>query len=114
MPISVKKADNEIQAPHFKEALRVFLEHVVGKEALYCGGLVIQSTMCCQMQEVADRVFKEQCAQMRSSICKEIDGAVITMDVKTGAIRAMVGGFDYQTSKYDRALHSKTANGFGI
>ena len=109
--VQVKKTDSEVQAPHFKEALRVFLESVVGKEALYCGGLVIQSTMCRHTQEVADRVFKEQCAQMRSSICKEIDGAAITMDVKTGAIRAMVGGYDYATSKFNRALQAKRQMG---
>ena len=111
MSVSVKKTDNEVQAPHFKDALRVFLENLVGKEALYCGGLVIQSTMSGHTQEIAERVFKERCSEMRSSICKEIDGAAITMDVKTGAIRAMVGGFNYQASKWNRALQAKRQMG---
>ncbi len=111
VPVTIKKTDNEVQAPHFKEALRVFLEQLVGKEALYCGGLVIQSTMCRQAQSVAERVFKEKCAQMRSSICKDIDGAAMSMDVKTGAIKAMVGGFDYQLSKWNRAIQAKRQMG---
>jgi penicillin-binding protein 1A len=107
MTVRVKKSDDDVQAPHFKDALRNFLEPIVGKEALYCGGLVIQSTMSRHVQRVAERVFREQCTAMRATICKEIDGAVLIMDSKSGAIRAMVGGYDYQTSKLNRALQAK-------
>jgi penicillin-binding protein 1A len=111
LPVAVYKPGNEVQAPHFKEELRLFLEHTVGKEALYCGGLVIQSTMSGHMQSVAERSFKERCAEMRSSICGQIDGAVLIMDSKTGAIRAMVGGYDFQASKWNRALQAKRQMG---
>lgn len=36
----------------------------------------------------------------------EIEGALIAMDNQTGAIRAMVGGFDFERSEFNRALQS--------
>jgi len=37
----------------------------------------------------------------------EIEGALIAMDNQTGAIRAMVGGFDFERSEFNRAVQSK-------
>jgi penicillin-binding protein 1A len=105
--VCVKKYDYDVQAPYFKDALRIFLEPIVGKEALYCGGLVIQSTMSRNEQRVAERAFQEQCQKMRLNINKDIDGAVLVMDSKSGAIKAMVGGCDYESSKFNRALQAK-------
>jgi penicillin-binding protein 1A len=106
-PVCVKKYNDDVQAAYFKDAIRGFLEPIVGKEALYCGGLVIQSTMSRYEQRVAERVFQEQCKNMRATICKDIDGAVLVMDSKSGAIKAMVGGYDYGSSKFNRALQAK-------
>ncbi len=36
----------------------------------------------------------------------EVQGALITIDNKTGAIRAMVGGFDFQYSEFNRATQA--------
>ena len=36
----------------------------------------------------------------------EVQGALITLDNKTGAIRAMVGGFDFQYSEFNRATQA--------
>jgi len=37
----------------------------------------------------------------------EIQGALLAMDNRTGAVLAMVGGFDFQLSKFNRAIQSK-------
>lgn len=36
----------------------------------------------------------------------EVEGAVVAMDVKTGQIRAMVGGYDYERSEFNRATQA--------
>jgi penicillin-binding protein 1A len=36
----------------------------------------------------------------------EVQGALVAMDVKSGAIRAMVGGWDFQKSKFNRATQA--------
>ncbi len=37
----------------------------------------------------------------------EVQGAMLSYDVQTGMVRAMVGGRDFDTSKFNRALHAK-------
>jgi penicillin-binding protein 1A len=36
----------------------------------------------------------------------KVEGALLAMDVKTGAIRAMVGGYDFERSKFNRATQA--------
>lgn len=109
--VKVKGNENDIQAPHFKESLRLHLEKMVGKAQLYSGGLVIQTTINRKAQAIAEKAFQENCTHMRTTLNKDIDGAVMSMEVKTGAIKAMVGGYDFKTSKFNRALQAKRQMG---
>lgn len=109
--VNVSSHDTQINAPHLKEALRLFLEKKVGKEALYCGGLTIQSTINRKNQQIAERAFADHCKIMRKNISAMIDGAAMSIDVRTGAIKALVGGFDYQASKWNRALKARRQMG---
>ncbi|HWS71871.1 MAG TPA: transglycosylase domain-containing protein, partial [Thermoanaerobaculia bacterium] len=37
----------------------------------------------------------------------QVQGAVVVLDVKTGEVRALVGGYDFQMSKFNRAVQSR-------
>ncbi len=41
----------------------------------------------------------------------QVQGALVAMDPKTGFVRALVGGYEYLQSEYDRALYSKRQAG---
>ena len=41
----------------------------------------------------------------------QVQGAVVILDVKTGEVRALVGGYDFQMSKFNRAIQSKRQTG---
>lgn len=41
----------------------------------------------------------------------QLQGAVVVLDVKTGEIRALVGGYDFQISKFNRATQSRRQTG---
>jgi len=41
----------------------------------------------------------------------KVEGAVIAIDPKTGFIRAMMGGYDYRLSEFNRALYAKRQAG---
>lgn len=41
----------------------------------------------------------------------EVEGAVVAIDPSTGFIRALVGGYDYTRSEYNRALYAKRQPG---
>jgi len=41
----------------------------------------------------------------------QVQGAAVVLDVKTGEVRAMVGGYDFQQSKFNRAIQSRRQTG---
>lgn len=94
-------------APHLRETLRLFLEDLLGKDELYRGGFVIQTTINTKMQKHAENLFHEQCAALKKNLLPDIDGGLISMDVKSGQIKALIGGYNFIKSKYNRALQAK-------
>jgi penicillin-binding protein 1A len=40
-----------------------------------------------------------------------VEGALIALDVRTGEVRALVGGWDFQRSKFDRAIQARRQTG---
>ncbi|HRN78130.1 MAG TPA: transglycosylase domain-containing protein [Candidatus Dependentiae bacterium] len=106
-PLSLHEQESNACAPHIKEMLRVFLENLVGKEALYRDGLIIQTTINSKMQHYAEASFKQQHARMSESLAPDIEGALITIDVHTGGIKALVGGSDFNTSQFNRAMQAR-------
>ncbi|PYQ29937.1 MAG: penicillin-binding protein [Acidobacteria bacterium] len=40
-----------------------------------------------------------------------VQGAIVVLDVKSGEIRALVGGYDFQMSKFNRAVQSRRQTG---
>ncbi len=102
---------DEVQAPHAKEALRLMLEELVGKESLYCGGLTIQSTINSTIQKKAQLAFAKNVKQIREKINDMADGALISIETKTGDIKALIGGYDFVTSQFNRAFQAKRQMG---
>jgi len=107
MELTLQEYDPCIIAPHLKETIRQFLEAKVGKEQLYSGGLIIQTTLTRMIQEHAEQQFVKQLTKLKKAIMSEIDGAFITLGVRTGEIKALVGGYDFRTSKFNRALQAR-------
>jgi penicillin-binding protein 1A len=94
-----------------RETVRIFLEDLLGKEDLYTGGYVIQTTINTAMQRHAEHVFREQCCALKKNLLPDIDGAFISMDVHTGQIKALVGGYNFGASKFNRAIQAKRQMG---
>jgi penicillin-binding protein 1A len=44
----------------------------------------------------------------------QVQGAVVILDVKSGEVRALVGGYDFQISKFNRAIQSRRQTGSGF
>src|SRR3990167_87886 len=110
-PIEVIQRDSAPIAPHFKEAIRIFLESEIGKARLYCGGLTIQTTLNMPTQRAASRHFNRQFTILRKRLSDKIDGGLLSVDPQTGEIRALIGGYDFETSKFNRALQARRQMG---
>jgi penicillin-binding protein 1A len=99
--------ESTILAPHLRETIRLFLEELLGKQALYYDGLIIQTTLNRSIQQDAEAIFKKHCENLKKKLRPDIDGGLISMDVQSGEIKALIGGYDYGTSKFNRALQAK-------
>lgn len=102
---------------HAREMVRQFLENLVGKDQLYCGGFTIKTTFNRTLQKVAEDVFTEHvrnfCETQGEKTGEKncIDGGLITLDSQCGAIRALVGGYDFSVSPFNRATQAQRQMG---
>lgn len=106
LPLGIVEYEQEQLAPHLQEVIRQELEALIGKNALYSEGFIIQTTLDASIQRAAQRAFIDHMNGMKTEIRSDIDGALVTLDVKNGAIRALIGGYDFNTSKFNRAMQA--------
>ena len=111
--IQLQICDPEVDdiAPHLKEMIRVYLEDAVGKQQLYSGGLVIQTTMNIDIQKAAQKAFHDQVAILRTKLSPSVDGGLLSIAPATGEVKALVGGYDFKKSKFNRAIQAKRQMG---
>ena len=105
-PLTIMNQARSGQIGYIKESLRQFLEEQLGKHVLYTGGFTIQTTFNQKIQQCAEQNFKHHVEGLRGELGM-IDGALLTLDVHTGAIKALVGGYDFKQSQFNRALQAK-------
>ena len=109
-------------APYFEEWVRQILDDRFGDE-IYRRGLRIFTTLDIDMQRAARAAMEEGWAAIEGdtvnfkhphfsefdtvpdfpSSTPYVQGAFVALDPVTGHVKAMIGGRDYQQSKFDRA-----------
>ncbi|HBY05627.1 MAG: Penicillin-binding protein, 1A family [candidate division TM6 bacterium GW2011_GWE2_42_60] len=104
-PLNIRHEPSSALAPHFREWLRRMLEEQFDRKTLYTGGLIIQTTLNRKAQEKADQVFKEHIKHLRS-VEPKLDGALVCIDNATAGIKALVGGYDFMVSQYNKATQA--------
>ncbi len=106
-----KNTQEEIIAPHAKETIRVFLENTFGRNVLYTQGLVVQTTLNTALQKKAQNSFDEQMVVLQKQVGEDIQGGLVSLDVATGAIKALVGGYDFKKSSLNRVTQAMRQQG---
>ena len=100
---------------YFIEYVKAYVESKYGSEALLTGGLRIYTTLDQNMQKAANMAIKRGTAKWAIRQSKHADtlpqAALISMEVKTGYVRAMVGGTDFEKSQFNRATQSRRQPG---
>lgn len=101
-------------AAYFVENVRRYIQEKYGSDVLYKEGLEVYTTLNLTMQKHArdavDRGLKEL-DERQGYTSGRSQAALLSMDVKTGAIRAMVGGRDFSKSEFNRATQSRRQPG---
>lgn len=101
--LAVHAAD---RAAHVKEMLRQFLEERFGRQKLYTGGLLVKTTLNRVLQSTAEKAFKDQIDLLRTTLRDNVDGGLLSIDPHTGAIKALVGGYNFKESQFNRVVQT--------
>jgi len=106
---------------YLMEFLRITLEPKYGTNALFKGGLSIYTTIDIKAQAAAEKAIEEALSKFDENKSKflkktnqkpvKVQGALIAIDPKTGAIRAMIGGRNFKESQFNRAIQAKRQAG---
>ncbi len=99
-----------IVAPYFTDYVRSWLIDRYGEDIVYTSGLKVYTTLDTRLQRYAFIAVKTGVLRLK----KRYDGlqsALLAMDPKTGYIKAMVGGFSYEKSQFNRALQAERQPG---
>ena len=98
------------QAPWDLATIKSKLMERYGKEIIEQGGLEVTAAMDLKLQKLAEQTLRDGVTR----ISPQLQGALVSMDLATGDLLAAVGGVDYHTSSYDRALHARRQPGSAI
>ncbi len=128
LPEQARKAMNEeirlkpkgmktyIEAPYILEQVRQHVEQKYGTEMLYRGGLKIYTTINSKLQQAAQKAVLKgleeyEAREKKAEDPDQVQGAMIALDPQTGYILAMVGGRDFSSSQFNRAIQARRQAG---
>jgi penicillin-binding protein 1A len=114
---------------YFKEQVRRDLVDRFGWQRVYQGGLKVYTTMDPDLQKAAETLVEkglqdiekrrgfehtpraDQPAPRGEAAPDYLQAALVSIDPKTGHVRAMVGGRDFNESRFNRAVQAKRQSG---
>ena len=118
---------------YFKEQVRRELVERFGWQRVYQGGLRVATTLDPELQAAAERIVEKGLQEIeqrrgfahepRGEVAKTGDagkpgeapeylqGALVAFDPATGHVRALVGGRDFDESRFNRAVQAKRQSG---
>ncbi len=91
---------------YIQEWIRSWAEKKWGREALYHQGLRIKTSINADIQEKAEKAFTDHMLKNREKLGDGVNGGMVVLDVPTGKVRSLIGGFDYQESQFNRVFQA--------
>jgi penicillin-binding protein 1A len=96
---------------YFIEYAKQYIENRYGEDILYKGGLRVYTTMDKTLQKCATSSVQKGILKLNNGKYDGLQGALLCIESSTGYVKAMVGGYDYSSSKFNRALRAKRGPG---
>ena len=124
--------DGPNEAPYFVEEIRRDLVERYGPDFVYRSGATIHTTLDLDIQRAANVAVEKRLARIEKDYrlrkrktwydsVVEVDtapgppeylqGALVALDVRTGYVRALVGGRDFEQSEWNRATQAARQTG---
>ena len=122
LPLRLHTQNEKRLGSYFIEYVRQQLEDRYKNSLVYKGGLHIHTTLDVDMQRNAEDAMRQGLLDLdkrqkyfkivnRDNPTPEVEGAVMALEPGTGYIKALVGGFDFERSKFNRAVQAKRQPG---
>jgi 1A family penicillin-binding protein len=105
-----------VERSYALDPVRAAVDSLLGDAAATAGDLVVRTTLDATAQRAAERAVALQSAaiQRRAASVRtgaEVEGALVALDPRTGAIRALVGGRRMIRRGFNRALDARRQPG---
>ena len=124
-PLNFRAGSGGPVGDYFVDWVMKQMEERYGAQALYHGGLKVITTLDLHLQRVAQesvekglidmkKVLRSQPAPGAAGENGDLQGALVSIQVNSGAVKAMVGGGDYTLSVFNRAVESNRQPGSGF
>ncbi len=98
----------EQQARYFTKYIEQELPQRISAKAIKEGGLTVETTINPEWQTKAEEVVNSTVRSNRGSFGQ---AAMVSIDPRTGGIRSMVGGTDFETHQFNRVTQAKRQPG---
>jgi membrane peptidoglycan carboxypeptidase len=98
------------KAPYLYSYVFQELQEILGAETAKEGNFAIETGVNLKMQEKAEAALRKTIATAGNSYGFS-QGGIVTLDSRTGIVKAMVGGVDYQKSQFNRATDAQRQPG---
>jgi len=98
------------QAPYFTDYVLKQLPEYIPEKQLKAGGLTVETTLNLAWQKHADEVVRKAVAQY-GQWQRFTEAALVTIDPRTGQIKTMVGGKDFNNNQFNRVTQAKRQPG---
>ncbi|HEU5194079.1 MAG TPA: penicillin-binding protein 1A, partial [Methylomirabilota bacterium] len=102
---------------YFLDFVQQGLEAKYGADMVFKGGLNVYTTLNPTMQLAAEQALRDGLKALESRTVKggkaaeHPEGALVTVEPQTGYVRAMVGGYDFFRSEFNRATQARRQPG---
>ncbi len=98
----------EQEARYFTKYIEQELPQRISAKAIKEGGLTVETTLNPKWQNKAEEVVNSTVRSNRGSFGQ---AAMVSIDPRTGGIRSMVGGTDFETHQFNRVTQAKRQPG---
>ncbi|TAF50360.1 MAG: penicillin-binding protein 1A, partial [Oscillatoriales cyanobacterium] len=99
-----------VRLPYFTSYIEQELPKFVSPEEIEQGGLIVETTLDMKMQEYAETAVTEA-LETEGNWQNFSNAALISIDPRSGEIRAMVGGLDFKKNQFNFATQAKRQPG---
>jgi 1A family penicillin-binding protein len=101
---------------YFLDYVQQTLEAKYGADMVFKGGLNVYTTLSPAMQLAAEQSLRDGLKALEGRTTKgrpgeHPEGAIVTVEPNTGYVRAMVGGYDFFRSEFNRAVQARRQPG---